>query len=280
MLESLSVINLEDCKCLTDLPSLCEAPLLTTLRVDKCSNLVNIDESIGFLDKLRFLSAKDCTKLKTLAPYIMLPSLETLDLQRCVRLESFPEVSGKMEKISIIYLDGTAIDKLPFSIGNFVWLKVLSLIGCERLHQLPGSISMMWKVNLSVDYGHREYQVFKEELSSEVSPRAMLICGRDIYLDVYYPYISPNNGIQVCSPNPLVHSDFGLLFQKLSRDEDMLCFRKESSINFSFRNKFPKIALCCSISLPLLENVTIFNIKFRVFINDTMQFNACAMSYM
>ncbi|WVZ15466.1 hypothetical protein V8G54_013032 [Vigna mungo] len=274
MLESLSVISLQDCKFLTDLPSLRDAPFLTTLRLDNCCNLVNIDESIGFLDKLRFLSASYCTKLKTLAPCIMLTSLETLDLGRCFSLESFPEVLGKMEKIRTIYLDCTGIDKLPFSIGNFVWLELLSLTECERLHQLPGSISIMPKVKVLVGYGHGAYQIFQEQLSSEVSPRAMLIGDSDLYLDVYYSCIGPNNSIQLCSPDPLFHSDFNLLFPKLGREEDWLCFRRESSMHFSFRNKFPKIALCCSILLPLLKIIMVLNLKFRVFINDTLQFSA------
>ncbi|KAK7364508.1 hypothetical protein VNO80_13225 [Phaseolus coccineus] len=230
-------LSVKDCKFLTDLPSLRETPLLTTLRLDKCSNLVNIDESIGFLDKLRFLSAKGCTKLKTLAPCIMLTSLETLDLRSCKNLESYPE-------------------------------------GCRMLDQLPGSISVMRKVNVLVGYGHGAYEIFEEELRSEVSPRAMVISGHDRYLDVCYAYISPNNAIQVCSPNPLMHSDFRLLFPELRRNEDNFCFRRESSIHFSFRNKFPKIVLCCSISLPFVKSFAVLNLKLRVFINDTMQFSA------
>jgi len=273
MLESLSVINLEDCKFLTDLPSLREASLLTTLRLDRCCNLVNIDESIGFLDKLRLLSAKGCTKLKTLAPCIMLTSLETLDLGMCYKLESFPEVLGKMEKIRTVYLDATNIEKLPFSIGNFVWLELLSLKGCRRLHQLPGSISIMPKVRVVIGYGHEGYNFFEKELSSEVSPMAMFIGGSNLYLDVYYPYMNPNNGIQVCSPNPLIHSDFNLLFSKLRREEDWYGRCRVSVMHFSFRKKFPKIALCCSLFFPAMKRVMIMTFNFRVFINDTLQFS-------
>ena len=273
MLESLSIINLEDCKFLTNLPSLREASLLTTLRLDRCCNLVNIDESIGFLDKLRLLSAKGCAKLKTLAPCIMLTSLETLDLRRCVSLESFPEVLGKMEKIRTIYLDHTDIEKLPFSIGNFVWLELLSLKGCDRLHQLPGSICMMPKVRVVIGYGHEAYNFFEERLSSEVSPMAMRIDGSNRYLDVYYQYISPNNAIQVCSPNPLFHSDFNLLFQKLEREANWSSRCTVSRMHFSFRKKFPKIALCCSSYYLAMKSVMIQTYKLRV-INDTMQFSA------
>ncbi|KOM55494.1 hypothetical protein LR48_Vigan10g138600 [Vigna angularis] len=221
ILESLSVINLEDCKYLTDLPSLREASLLTTLRLDRCYNLVNIDESIGFLDKLSFLSAKHCTKLKTLAPCIMLTSLETLDLRKCVSLESFPEVLGKMDKIRTICLDHTAIDKLPFPIGNFVWLELLSLKGCVRLHQLPGSICMMPNVNMIIGYGHEGYNFFEKELRSEVSPMAMRIGGS---------------------------------------------------------NRYPKIVLCCCLYFPATKRVMIMTFNFRVFINDTLQFNGMCNS--
>jgi len=285
MMESLSVINLEDCTFLTDLRSLREAPFLTTLRLDRCSNLVNIDESIGFLDKLRLLSAKHCTKLKTLAPSIMLTYLETLDLWGCESLESFPEVLGKMEKIRKVYLDSTGIEKLPFSIGNFVWLELLSLKGCEKLHQVPGSISIMPKVKVVVHYGHEVYQIFEEELSSEVSPRAMLIGDSDVYLDVYnshhvyldvyYSYVSPNNVIRVCPPNQLLHSDFRLLFSKIQREDDRLWLNHNSEgISFRFRNKFPKVALCCSILAPALKSVVVMNLKFKVFIDHTLQFKA------
>jgi len=97
MLESLCVINLEDYKFLTDPPSLREGPLLTTLHLDKCYNMVNIDESIEFLDKLRFLSFKQYTKLKTVEPYMMLASLETVDLRWC-RNESFQKYWERWRK--------------------------------------------------------------------------------------------------------------------------------------------------------------------------------------
>ncbi|KAK7380571.1 hypothetical protein VNO78_33085 [Psophocarpus tetragonolobus] len=209
MWESLSVLNFEDCRFLTDLPSLREVPLLTYLCLDDCTNLVKIDDSIGFLEKLFYLSAKRCTKLTILAPCIMLISLEILDLQ-----------------------------------------------------------------------GYRFFEVNQDgEFSSEVSPRAVLICDHYfeeddvIYLDVYYPYISPNNVIRVCSPNPLLHSDFHLLFKNIGRSKGRhSCYRK-SSMQFSFQNKFPKIAVCCSI-LPGLKGLMLMIFKLSVFINGTKQFSS------
>ncbi|KAL5133209.1 TMV resistance protein N [Glycine soja] len=63
-----------------------------------------------------------------------------------------------------------------------------------------------------------------------------------------------NNVIQVCSSNLLMLSDFHLLFKELGRDRNWwYCRCRKSSMHFWFRNKFPKIALCCSI-MPGLKN--------------------------
>lgn len=159
----------------------------------------------------------------------MLTSLEIFDVRGCLCLESFLEVLGKMEEIREIYLDKTSIEKLPFSIRNFIGIVLLSLTQCRNLNQLPGSICTLTKVEVILDYEHEptRYRFFKknqyeEELSSELSPNAMLVCHnpRFTYLDMHYPYISPNNIIQLCSPSPLMHSDFDFLFQKFARLKD------------------------------------------------------------
>ncbi|RZC23861.1 TMV resistance protein N [Glycine soja] len=279
MFESLSVLSIEDCQFLTDLPSLREVPLLAYLCIDNCTNLVKIDGSIGFLDKLQLLSAKRCSKLKILAPCVMLPSLEILDLRGCTCLDSFPEVLGKMENIKEIYLDETAIETLPCSIGNFVGLQLLSLRKCGRLHQLPGSICILPKVKVIFGFGHVVYRFWEEnqyeqELSLEVSPRSMVVVDGDLdftYIDMYYPHISPNNVIQVCSPNLLLHHDFILLFKKLASKDGSRC--RKSSMHFSFRNKFPKIAVCCSV-LPSLKITMILILKLGVLINGTKIFSS------
>lgn len=280
MLESLSIINFKGCKVLTHLPSLREVPLVTFLCLDYCSNLVKIDCSIGFLDKLLTLSAKGCSKLKILAHCIMLTSLEILDLGDCLCLEGFPEVLVKMEKIREICLDNTAIGTLPFSIGNLVGLELLSLEQCKRLIQLPGSIFTLPKVEVIFGFRHWRYLFFEEnqdgkELSLEVFPKAILVCHLDPrhyhHLDLYYLYMSPNNVIQVCSPNLLLHHDFILLFKKLASKDGSR--GRKSSMHFSFRNKFPKIAVCCSV-LPSLKITMILILKLGVLINGTKIFSS------
>lgn len=164
VLKSLSIINFERCKFLTELPNLREVPCLTDLCLDWCTNLVKIDGSIGFLDQLRKLSVYGCTKLKILAPYIKLTSLEILDLQMCSSLESFPEVLEKMEKIRKVYVDETSIETLPHSIGNLVGVELLSLQECKRLHQLPLSIYKLPKVGVRLsDRPWTGYRIFEEK---------------------------------------------------------------------------------------------------------------------
>ncbi|RDX60607.1 TMV resistance protein N, partial [Mucuna pruriens] len=285
MLQSLSTIKFEQCRFLTNLPSLTEVPLLTNLCLDKCTNLVEIDCSIGFHDKLSSLSAQGCSKLKSLAPCIKLTSLEILNLKRCTSLESFPEVLVKMEKIREIYLDETAIEELPFSVENFIGLELLSVEKCKRLNQLPRSIYTLRKLEVIFGYGRWGYRFFEEnrdeqELSTQVSPKAMFVCYHRhhfSYVDVYYPYVSPNNVIQICSPNPSMYRYFHSLFRNLARGGEKDWFRKckRWSTHFSFRNKFPKIAVCWSIVSKLKSFLNmVFIFKFSVVVNGIEQFTS------
>ncbi|KAK7271000.1 hypothetical protein RJT34_26570 [Clitoria ternatea] len=281
MLKSLSIINFDECNFLSELPSLEELPFLANLCLDNCINLVKIHHSVGFLDNLCSLSAKGCTKLKNLAPCIKLTSLEILDLRRCSSLESFPEVLEKMEKIREVYLDETSIEKLPFSIGNLVGLQLLSLKQC-RVRQLPGSLSTLRKVEVLFGYGHQGYTFYvgnqdEEKMSSEVSQEVMLFCDEGMYTtfpDVYYPYTSPDNVIQVCRPHQLMHPHFmNSLFKKERRRFGWNHPVRNLSVHFSFRKKFPKIALCCFLT-PIIKRVMILMFKFTVLINGTKQLSS------
>lgn len=103
--ESLSFLDFEGCRLLTELPSLSGLPNLGALCLDDCTNLIRIHKSVGFLDRLVLLSTQGCTQLELLVPSINLPSLETLDLRGCSHLKIFPEVLEMMENIRDVYLD-------------------------------------------------------------------------------------------------------------------------------------------------------------------------------
>ncbi|TKY69644.1 WRKY transcription factor 19 [Spatholobus suberectus] len=146
--KSLSEMKLSSCKLLKKVPDLSGAPNLKKLHLDDCKNLVEVHDSIGFLHKLEVLNLDYCTSLRVLPCGINLPSLETLSLRICTSLKSFPEILGKMENIRYIYLNDSAIRKLPFSIGNLVGLTMLTLSGCNGLLELPSSIFMFPKLEI------------------------------------------------------------------------------------------------------------------------------------
>ncbi|CAL0322327.1 unnamed protein product [Lupinus luteus] len=277
--EFLWLINFEDCKFLTELPSLGEAPLLRRLCLDNCTKLLRIDESVGFLDNLVYLSAKGCTQLEILVPRVNLKALEVLDLAWCSSLKCFPEVLEKMDKIRVIHLDDTDIDKLPFSIGNLVGLERLYLRGCKLLKQLPNTIHSLPKVEVIVGYPSKRFRFFDKEKvcsESEISPRAMVVYNKGqgfTHLDVYSECLSSNISIQLCTPNRLEDPHFELLFKVLNRNT--VTTEMEESIHFWFLNKFPKITLCFAREPDkyVNDNLVLY-FKLNVVINGTTQFSS------
>ena len=58
----------------------------------------------------------------------------------CSQLKSFPEIREDMENLRKLYLDGTAIQELPSSIGSLKGLQYLNLAYCSNLLSLPETI--------------------------------------------------------------------------------------------------------------------------------------------
>ena len=67
-------------------------------------------------------------------------SLQILNLSGCSKLTKFPEVQENMKHLSTLYLDGTAIKRLPSSIEHLNGLASLSLYNCKSLESLPSCI--------------------------------------------------------------------------------------------------------------------------------------------
>ena len=66
-------------------------------------------------------------------------SLEILILSECSNLKRIPQFGESMEHVSELYLDGTAITKLPTSIGNLTSLSSLTVRDCKNLMSLPST---------------------------------------------------------------------------------------------------------------------------------------------
>ncbi|CAJ2638731.1 unnamed protein product [Trifolium pratense] len=151
-LDSLTSMDLSHCQFLTKLPDISAAPNLTELNLDYCTNLEQVHDSVGFLDKLIELRAYGCTKLKDFPHAIKLTSLRTLILNWCSSLQKFPTILEKMENLISICIEGTAIEELPPSIGNLVALQEFSMTSCLSLKELPENIDMLHNLkNLDIE---------------------------------------------------------------------------------------------------------------------------------
>ena len=119
----LTVLKFDRCKFLTQIPDVSDLPNLRELSFEECESLVAVDDSIGFLNKLKILNAKGCSKLTSFPP-LNLTSLETLEISECSSLEYFPEILGEMENIKQLVLRDLPIKELPFSFQNLIGLQV------------------------------------------------------------------------------------------------------------------------------------------------------------
>ncbi|XP_030932401.1 TMV resistance protein N-like isoform X2 [Quercus lobata] len=137
-LKYLKYINLKGCESITKLPELC-TPSLETLNLSYCQNLVEVHESVGFLDKLQVWDLQDCGKLQTLPNNLMLKSLVEFVLRDCLRLEKFPNIHPEM-KCYNLNLRGSGIRELPSSIKYLTGLCGLNLEDCGNLRYLPDDI--------------------------------------------------------------------------------------------------------------------------------------------
>lgn len=138
-LKNLKHINLNRCKCITELPELC-APNLETLDLSRCKNLVKVHESIGFLDRLQIWNLELCKKLQNLPNNLRLKSLKYFNLRFCSSLEKFPDIEPEMKCLERLLLVKSGIKELPSSIGYLTGLIELDLRICKNLRDLPDSI--------------------------------------------------------------------------------------------------------------------------------------------
>ena len=115
-------------------------PILEKLVLEDCINLTGLHPSIGFHKNLTFLKLKDCKNLKSLPNKFEMESLEILILSGCSKIKKISEFGGNMQRVFELYLDGTAITKLPNSIEHLSSLASLSLKDCKSLVCLPSTI--------------------------------------------------------------------------------------------------------------------------------------------
>ncbi|XP_030549233.2 disease resistance protein RPV1-like [Rhodamnia argentea] len=115
--EQLKVLQLMDCPSLTKTPEFSAILGLERL-ILRCSQLREIDESIGNLQHLDYLEIE------------------------CEAIESIPESIGGLKSLTELRIDSRRLSVLPYSIGNLVKLKHL-ILQCKQLGELPDSIGQL-----------------------------------------------------------------------------------------------------------------------------------------
>ncbi|XP_056171742.1 disease resistance protein RUN1-like [Syzygium oleosum] len=137
---TLKSINFSECNFLASVPDLSSAPNLERLDLDGCESLVEVHQSVGYHDKLKYLSLQLCFNLSIFPSTLKTKSLQKLCLSCCSKLEKFPDILVKMEHLEYLELQETAIKELPASIENLVSVKRIDLGDCKNLARLPSSI--------------------------------------------------------------------------------------------------------------------------------------------
>ncbi|KAG2664266.1 hypothetical protein I3760_16G073200 [Carya illinoinensis] len=140
----LTTVKFSKCKFLTKIPDVSGLQTLNRLDIKYCNNLVEVHQSIGFLDKLVKLSIVYCQSLTSFPSSFKLRSLEMLILSYCERLQKFPEIESEMKCLTYVKLEHmTAIKELPSSIGNLTSLLDLQISSCYKLRHIPNSIRQL-----------------------------------------------------------------------------------------------------------------------------------------
>ncbi|CAN6563529.1 unnamed protein product [Malus baccata var. baccata] len=150
-LAKLTYLNLSGSEFLQKIPNLSGSPNIRELILDKCKSLVEVDDSVGVLDKLVTLSLRGCSRLERFATRLRLRSLRNLNLCGCTKLKSFPEIEDKMESVKYLNISKSGIRELPSSIAYLTGLKDFVAKECENLtgtslHHIYGLQHLDWIV--------------------------------------------------------------------------------------------------------------------------------------
>ncbi|XP_050131188.1 disease resistance protein RPV1-like isoform X17 [Malus sylvestris] len=168
----LTRMNLSGCEFLEKIPDLCGSPNIRELYLSDCTSLVEVDDSVGFLDKLEFLSLSGCSKLTRFATRLGLRSLRELYLNGCRRLESFPEIEGKKaRRLQLsLNLSGCKLSESDFLVPLDCWSELRELnLSRNNFVSLPDCISEavnLMKLSLRDCKTLREIPVLPPKLES------------------------------------------------------------------------------------------------------------------
>ena len=134
-------MNFNSNQYIRELPDLLSAtPNIKKLDLRDCRRLVNVPDSVGYLDKLESWDLWGCDKLQILPSCIAMKSLKYLRLFDCQRVKRFPDIPQELDNLQYLSLGHTAIRELPPSIENLTGLERLDIGSNLYSCHLPSSI--------------------------------------------------------------------------------------------------------------------------------------------
>ncbi|CAL5192712.1 unnamed protein product [Lathyrus oleraceus] len=139
-MEKLKYLNMAFSKNLKRLPDFSGVPNLERLILKGCASLNEVHPSLVHHKKVVLINFEGCRSLKSLPGKLEMNSLKNLILSGCSEFKFLPEFGENMENLSMLALQGTAIRKLPSSLGCLVGLKNLNLKDCKSLVCIPDTI--------------------------------------------------------------------------------------------------------------------------------------------
>ena len=138
--KTLKYVDFSRCESIIKIPDLSMCPNIKKLELKYCNKLVEIDDSVGRLDKLEVWDLVGCDKLETLPSCLSMKSLRYFDLSGCKILKKFPNISQEMKSLEMLHMTGTGISELPESFGNLTGIIELLLENMTGQLHLPDSI--------------------------------------------------------------------------------------------------------------------------------------------
>ena len=133
-------VDLSQCESIRKIPDLSMSPNIKELILTDCKNLVEIDDSVGHLDKLEVWDLMRCDKLETLPSCLSMKSLRSFNLGYCKSLKKFPNILQEMKSLEELKLVETGISELTPSFGNLTGIIDLVLGNSFGQLRIPGSI--------------------------------------------------------------------------------------------------------------------------------------------
>ncbi|XP_056165297.1 disease resistance protein RPV1-like [Syzygium oleosum] len=138
----LKVLDLRYCYHLKRTPDLSAWVYLERLVFKGCSNLIEINPSIGKLKLLTSLNLEGCEFLRELPKEI--GCLQALtEIVMPTKLRELPETFGNLQSLLTLDVSRRLINKLPYSIGGLVKMRQLNLSGCTYIKELPYSVGKL-----------------------------------------------------------------------------------------------------------------------------------------